>query len=149
MSIVVARTFTVAAAAPAVIGYLIDFGHTPNWDPAMRRAIRHDTGPVVVGSRWHTETKVLGVSADLAYTLADAGPDRLVFVGHGEAATSATTLTARPVDGGTEVTYHVDLEMHGVAKLATPVMRIEFEKLGTEAAARLTAVLNRLPYPAT
>ena len=29
----------------------------------------------------------------------------------------------------------MDLEMHGVAKLATPVMKIEFEKLGNETAA--------------
>lgn len=31
-----------------------------------------------------------------------------------------------------------------VAKLATPVMKIEFEKLGNETAVRLTGILNRL-----
>jgi carbon monoxide dehydrogenase subunit G len=144
VSIVVARTFTVAAAAPAVLEYLIDFGHTAEWDPATRRATRDDTGPIVVGSRWHAETRVLGVSAVLAYTLCEDRPDRLVFIGRGEAATSTATLTVRPVDGGTEVSYHVDLEMHGVAKLATPVMKIEFEKLATETAGRLTGILNRL-----
>jgi len=65
-------------------------------------------------------------------------------VGRNDGATSIDTITVRPVSGGSEVTYHVDLEVHGLAKLATPVMRIEFEKLGNETAARLTDVLNRL-----
>nr|BFE75652.1 hypothetical protein GCM10020092_089530 [Actinoplanes digitatis] len=38
----------------------------------------------------------------------------------------------------------MELEMHGLAKLATPVMRMEFEKLGDETAASLTDALNRL-----
>ena len=42
------------------------------------------------------------------------------------------------------MTYRADLEMHGLAKLATPVMRSEFEKLADETAARLTAALNDL-----
>jgi hypothetical protein len=46
------------------------------------------------------------------------------------------------------VTYRVELEMHGLAKLATPVLKIEFEKLGTESAAGLRQALNRLSAPA-
>jgi hypothetical protein len=42
----------------------------------------------------------------------------------------------------------VDLEVHGLAKLATPVLRAEAEKLATETALRLTGVLNRLTSPA-
>jgi len=142
--IVVARTFTVTAPAPTVLDYLTDFGHTEEWDPATLRATRADSGPIVVGSSWRHESRVLGVRAELTYTLCAAGPHRVVFIGRDEGATSTGTFVIRPVDGGTEVTYQVDLEMHGVAKLATPVMRIEYEKLGTETAARLTGALNRL-----
>jgi carbon monoxide dehydrogenase subunit G len=97
-----------------------------------------------VGSSWHHESKILGVTAALTYTLAAVESDKLVFVGRNEGATSIDTIAVRPVSGGSEVTYQVDLEMHGLAKLATRVMRTEFEKLGNETAARLTDVLNRL-----
>lgn len=144
MPIVVARTFTVSAPAPAVLDYFADFGHTEEWDPATRRITRNDAGPIVVGSSWHSESKVLGVSTSLTYTLCAAESDRLVFIGRNEGATSTDTITVRPVEVGAEVTYHVDLEMHGVAKLATPLVKIELEKLGSETVARLTEVLNRL-----
>jgi len=41
-------------------------------------------------------------------------------------------------------TYHLNLEMHGLAKLATPVMKIEFAKLGDETASRLARLLGNL-----
>jgi hypothetical protein len=144
MPIVVARTFTVSAPAPAVLDYLADFGHTGEWDPVTRRTTRNDAGPIVVGSSWHNESRVLGVSTALTYTLCEAASDKLVFIGRNEGATSTDTITVRPVEEGAELTYHVDLEMHGVAKLATPFMKIELEKLGSETVARLTEVLNRL-----
>ena len=144
MPIVVARTVIVTAPADAVLEYLKDFGNAEQWDPAARRTTRGDTGPVGVGSRWHHEARVLGVRAELTYTLAAADGGRLVFVGHNESATATGTVTVRPGQGGTEVTYHVDLELHGLAKLATPVLRAEAEKLGDETAGRLTEVLNRL-----
>jgi carbon monoxide dehydrogenase subunit G len=141
---IVARTFAVTAAPDTVLEYLRDFGNTRVWDPATRRTTRADAGPIGVGSSWHNESRILGVTAALTYTLAAVESDKLVFLGHNEGATSVETITVRPVAGGCEITYHVDLEMHGLAKLATPVMRIEFEKLGDETAARLTDVLNRL-----
>ena len=144
MSIVVARTFTVAASAPAVREYLTDLGHSAEWDPATRHITRDDAGPVAAGSSWHSVAKVLALTTELRYTLAEAGADRLVFHGRGEGATATVAFTVRPAGPGTEVAYHVDLEMHGVAKLATPVMKVEFEKLATAAAGRLTEVLNRL-----
>jgi carbon monoxide dehydrogenase subunit G len=144
----VTRTFTVTAPADVVLEYLKDFGHTRQRDPATRTTTRADNGPIGVGSSWHNESKILGVTTELTYTLTVVEPHRLVFVGRNEGATSTDTVLVRPVAGGAEVTYHVDLEVHGVAKLATPVMRIEFEKLGNETAARLTEVLNGLAQAA-
>jgi carbon monoxide dehydrogenase subunit G len=148
MPIVVARTFVVTAPADVVLDYLRDFGNTQQWDPATRRTTRLGDGPIVVGSSWRHEARVLGVRAELTYTLAAAADDRRGFVGRSEGATSTGTVTVRPVEDGTEVTYHVDLEMHGLAKLATPVLRAEAEKLATETALRLAGVLNRLTSPA-
>ena len=142
--ITVSRTFTVAAPVPVVLDYLKDFGNTTEWDPATRLTTRAGSGPVAVGASWHTVSKVLGVRTELTYTLLELGRDRLVFVGRNEGATSTDTITVRPDGTGTEVTYHLELEMHGLAKLATPVLRAEFGRLGDETAARLTEVLDRL-----
>lgn len=144
MPIVVARTVIVTAPAEVVLEYLRDFGHAEQWDPAARRTTRTDAGPIGVGSRWHHEARVLGVRAELTYTLAAAHGDRLVFAGRNESATATGTVTVRPGGGGTEVTYHVELEVHGLAKLATPLLRAEAEKLADATAGRLTGLLNRL-----
>lgn len=133
------RTFAVAASPAAVVGYLMDFAHTRH--PA---AVRHDSGPVTIGSSWRHESRIRGRTAELTYTLAELGPDRVVFVGRNENATSVEAITVRAASGGTEVTYRADLEIHGLAKLATPVLRNECERLGDETAARLTAALNDL-----
>ena len=148
MTIVVERHFTVAADPDVVLEYLSDLAHTEQWEPATRRTIRTGAGPIGVGATWHHVSKVLGVTTELTYTLTVREPGRVVFAGRNEGATSTATLTVRPVDGGAEVTWHLDLEMHGVAKLATPVVKIELERLGDEAATRLTGILNRLVSPA-
>ncbi len=133
------RTFAVAASPAAVLGHLSDFGNTR--EPA---ATRQDSGPVTIGSSWQHESRILGRAAELTYTLTELTPDRVIFVGRNENATSVEVITVRAVAGGSEVTYRADLEIHGLAKLATPVLRGEFEKLGDETAARLTDALNAL-----
>jgi carbon monoxide dehydrogenase subunit G len=144
MAIVVVREFGVTAAPATVIDYLKDFGHTEQWDPGTRRTTRNGSGPITVGTSWHNESKILGVTSRLTYTLCELTAERLVFIGRNEGATSTDTITVRPAEGGSLVTYHLDLEMHGLAKLATPVMKIEFEKLGDETVTRLTDVLGKL-----
>ena len=144
MAIVVVREFQVTATPAAVLNYLKDFGHTEEWDPGTRKTTRTGSGPIAVGTTWHNESKILGVTSQLTYTLCELTAEKLVFIGRNEGATSTDTITVRPVEGGAHVTYHLDLEMHGLAKLATPVMKIEFEKLGNETVMRLTEVLDKL-----
>jgi len=140
--ITISRTFTVAAPVAVVLAYLRDLGNTAEWDG--RRTTRVGAGPVAVGASWLGESRILGVRTELTYTLVEADGDRLVFHGRSEGAGSTETVTVRPVRDGSELTYRVDLEVHGLAKLATPVLRMELEKLGTASAGRLAAVLNGL-----
>jgi carbon monoxide dehydrogenase subunit G len=147
--IVVERVFTVSATPDQVLGYLTDFSHSPQWDAAAQHTTRTDTGPPVPGSSWHHVCKIFGVTAELSYTLITAEPTHLIFHGRNEGSTCVDSVWLRPAGSGTEVTYRVELEMHGLAKLATPVLKIEFEKLGTESVTRLTAALNALATPLT
>src|ERR1043165_1726760 len=117
--IMIARTFTVSAPPAPVRDHLTDWGN-----PTPRPSVRTGSGPVTT---WHTVSKVFGVTVELAHTLRVAEPGLLVFAGHGESATSTDTITLRPVPAGTELTYRVELELHGLAKLATARLRREFE----------------------
>jgi carbon monoxide dehydrogenase subunit G len=146
--IVVERTFTVETSPATAIAYLADFGNTQEWDRAAQRTVRDGSGPLQPGATWRQACRIFGITTELTWTLIEATGDRLVFHGRNEGATCTDTVLVRPVPGGTEVTYRVELEMHGLAKLATPVMKIEFEKLGTESAAGLSQALNRLAAPA-
>jgi carbon monoxide dehydrogenase subunit G len=147
--IVVERTFTVAAAPAVVLGYLSDFAHTQEWDPAAQQTVRAGSGPIRPGTSWHQICKIFGITTELIYTLAAADDRRLVFHGRNEGATCTDTIVVQPTGRGSEVTYRVEAEMHGLAKLATPVLKIEFEKLGTASVAALTTALDGLVSPRT
>ncbi len=140
----VSRTFTVTAPQQAVIDYLADFGHAEQWDPGTERCTRIDSGPVRPGASWHNESKIAGIGTELTYTLEQLTTNRVVFVGRNDSATSTETITVQPEGSGSVVTYRNDLEMHGAAKLATPAMKLLFEKLGNDTQKQLTEVLDGL-----
>ncbi|SDJ48294.1 Carbon monoxide dehydrogenase subunit G [Frankineae bacterium MT45] len=138
------RTFTVDVAPSAVLEYLQDFSHAEAWDPGTETCTRQDEGPVVVGSTWHNVSKIAGIGTELTYRLAERSADHLVFVGENDTATSTDTITVRPAGTGSELTYHANIEMHGLAKLASPAIKLVFEKIGNDTERQLAAVLNEL-----
>ncbi len=140
----VSRTFTVTPSPDRVLDYLKDFGNAEEWDPGTQSCTRNDSGPIEVGSSWHNVSKILGVTAELTYTLERLDDQTIVLVGRNDSSTSTDTITVMPAQTGSEITYEAVLEMHGLAKLATPVMKLEFEKLAGETEKQMTEALERL-----
>lgn len=138
------RTFTVTPAPEVVLDYLKDFAHAEEWDPGTETCTRNDAGAVQVGANWHNTSKLAGRTTELTYTLTELTQDTIVFVGENDSARTVDTITVRPAGTGSEVTYHADLELHGAAKLATPLAKLGFEKLGNDTEKQLTEVLNGL-----
>jgi carbon monoxide dehydrogenase subunit G len=140
----VTRTFTVSATPGAVIDYLRDFSHTTEWDPGTVSCRRVDEGPIAPGARWHNVSKIAGITTELDYELSLLDPDRLIFVGGNDTATSTDDITLVPGDrpGTTDITYHATIDFHGAAALATPIAKIVFEKLGDDTAASLVRILG-------
>jgi hypothetical protein len=140
----VTRTFTVRQPAHAVLAYLQDFAHTEEWDPGTVSCIRLDAGPILPGARWKNVSKFFGRETELSYQLTSLADDRLVFTGKNNTVTSVDDIKAVAGDtvDSTVITYHATLTLHGAAKLAAPVVKVAFEKLGNETAASLTKVLN-------
>lgn len=140
----VSRTFSVKPAPAVVIEYLKDFSHAEAWDPGTEKCTRTDSGPIVEGSTWHNVSKIAGVTTELTYTLRTLTADTIVLVGTNDSATSTDTITVAPEGSGSALTYRADLEMHGAAKLATPAMKLIFEKLASDTEKQLTEVLDGL-----
>ena len=99
-----------------------------------------------VGSTWHNVSKIAGVSTELDYTLERLTDDTIVLVGRNDTATSTDTITVvpSPDSSGSRVTYEAVIELSGAAKIADPVMKIVFEKIGSDTEDDMTTVLNRL-----
>ena len=141
----VSRTFSVDAPPERVIPYLADFGHAEQWDPGTVKCERVDEGPVAVGSSWHNTSKIAGISTELTYTLQQLGDARIVLVGRNATATSTETIDVTPDGTGSSLVYTNELHFNGVAKLATPLAKLVFEKLGNDTEKQLREALNALP----
>jgi len=138
------RTFTVKPTPDVVVDYLADFTHAEEWDPGTESCTRLDSGPIQVGSRFHNESKIAGVSTELVYELVTLDADKVVLRGENDSATSTDTITVTPKDGGSEITYEAVIEAKGVGKLAEPLMKLVFERIGSETEEKMTEVLDRL-----
>ena len=140
----VSRTFTVKPTPDVVVDYLADFTHAEEWDPGTESCTRLDSGPIQVGSRFHNESKIAGVSTELVYELVTLDANKVVLRGENDSATSTDTITVTPKDGGSEITYEAVIEAKGVGKLAEPLMKLVFERIGSETEEKMTEVLDRL-----
>lgn len=141
------RTFTVEPSPAVVIDYLKDFTHATEWDPGTVSCTRIDSGPIVVGSTFHNVSKIAGVSTELTYTLQQLTADTIVLVGTNESATSTDTITVVPDPDdatGSQITYEAVIDMKGAAKLAAPVVKVVFEKIGSDTEDQMRDAVNRL-----
>jgi carbon monoxide dehydrogenase subunit G len=140
----VSRTFSVDAPPEIVIPYLADFAHAEQWDPGTVRCARIDDGPVAVGASWHNTSKIAGMSTELTYTLEQLTDERIVLVGRNDTATSTETIAIARSATGSSITYTNEVQFNGVSRLAGPLAKIVFEKLGDDTEKQLVETLNAL-----
>ncbi len=140
----ISRTFTVTPAPATVIEYLKDFSNATEWDPGTEACERNGSGPVQVGSTWHNTSKIAGVSTELTYELTELTGSRVQFVGTNDTAHTTDTIDVIVNGSGSEITYEANIEMKGAAKLATPFVKVVFEKIGSDTEEDMVTVLNRL-----
>lgn len=128
----VQRTFTVDKGVEQVVAYLSDFSNAEQWDPGTQSCTRIGSGPVQVGSTWRNVSKVLGQESELEYVLELLEPGHVVLVGRNDTATSTDDITVVDHPDGAEITYDSTVELNGLAKLGAPVVKVEFERLGSK-----------------
>lgn len=141
----VSRTLTVRTPLPTVVEYLKDFAHAESWDPGTVSCTRITDGPVGIGTEWRNVSEFRGRETTLTYTLENIEDARLVFVGRNKTATSTDNISFTALDdGGTTITYSAHVVFHGLARLADPFMKKEFDRLGDELIGTMTTALEKL-----
>jgi hypothetical protein len=98
--------------------------------------------PVANGAEWLNVSTFRGRRTELRYRLVRLEDRRLTFVGRNRTATSTDDLTIHEENGVTLLTYRARIDFHGPARLASPFLRGEFERLGDEMAHRMPQAVN-------
>ncbi|GAB6898276.1 SRPBCC family protein [Kineosporia succinea] len=140
------RTVIVDRPVEVVAAYLSDFTTSAEWDPHTVSCRHLDDGPLAIGSRFENVQRLAGHDSSLVYTVAEFEPGRrILLTGGNDTVDSRDEMTFTPTpDGGTQVTYSIDITLKGAAKLATPVMPPALKKLADEGAESLEARLRAL-----
>ena len=140
----VQRTITVRKPVDVVVNYLKDFGRAEEWDPGTLSCTRLDEGPVQVGARWRNVSRFRGKETELTYELVRLEPQHVVFVGKNKTATSTDDLTLASTPDGTVIVYQATIVFNGLAKLADPFLKREFDKLGDAVVGSMAAAVNAI-----
>jgi carbon monoxide dehydrogenase subunit G len=140
------REIEVAAAAGATFDYLSDFANAAEWDPGIVEARRLTPAPTAVGSRFEVIALFRGRRQRFEYIVTEYEEGtRIALRGEGEKALSDDVITVAADDGGARVDYEADLRLKGVYRVAEPLLRSTFERMGDAALDGLAARLSRTP----
>jgi carbon monoxide dehydrogenase subunit G len=141
--VAVERVVTFGHPPADVVRYLADFSNAREWDPGTVSCERLGAGPVSAGAEWRNVSEFRGRRTELRYRLVRAEAGHLTFVGRNKTATSTDDMRFEEYAGGTRLVYRAVIDFHGPAKLAAPLLKREFERLGDQVAERLPGVVDR------
>lgn len=126
-----------------MFAYLSDFSTTEEWDPGVIEAERLGEDPVREGTEFRLLARFLGRKTPLIYRIVEYDPPSAVtFRGESSTVVSLDRITFEPSNGGTRITYDADLALKGALKLADPLLRIAFKRVGDRALAGLRSTLE-------
>ena len=126
-----------------MFAYLSDFSSTQEWDPGVIEAERLGDAPVREGTEFRLLASFLGRKIPLIYQIVEYDPPSAVtFRGESSTVVSLDRITFEPFEQGTRITYDADLALKGSLKLADPLLRVAFKRVGARALAGLRRTLE-------
>lgn len=126
-----------------MFAYLSDFSTTAEWDPGVIEAERLGAEPVGQGTEFRLLASFLGRKTPLTYRIVEYEPPSAVtFRGESSTVVSLDRITFESSNGGTRITYDADLALKGALKLADPLLRVAFKRVGDRALAGLRGTLE-------
>jgi hypothetical protein len=123
--------------------FMADLRNFAQWDPGVTNVEQLEgEGP---GADGVFDVMVKGVPNDLVlrYHTTEFDPStRVVARAESKLLASLDTITVSPTDGGSIVTYDAELTLNGPLKLADPVLKLMFGRIGDRAASGLVEALD-------
>ncbi len=111
-------------ATRAVFEFVSDLRNAPHWDPMTIRVVRHDAGPVRVGTTYTLHGRVFGRALELPYEVTELEPGRrLRLRGMTRWLRYDETLWFVPRGGGTRITWEAAVELRSVLAPGNVVLR--------------------------
>ncbi|KYH44530.1 SRPBCC family protein [Branchiibius sp. NY16-3462-2] len=127
------RTFRVNVPVERARAYLRDFANAIDWDPGTVSCVQQDDGPIAQGTKWDNVSEVFGRKTDLTYELTRDDPQRIIFKGTNKTATSIDDITLTEIgDGALDLRYRSEVTFNGIAKVASPFLKVAFTKIAAE-----------------
>lgn len=138
------RTVETDTLPEIVAPYLSDFTTTEHWDPGTVTTER-ESGDGGEGTRYRNVSKFLGRETELTYVVVELDPGRrIALVGSNKTVTAHDTMTFAAHGVGTRVTYEVDFQFQGVARLVAPLLRPALARLADKGRDGMQDALDRL-----
>ncbi|MEU1203506.1 SRPBCC family protein [Streptomyces sp. NPDC005813] len=139
----VERAVLLGHPLPDVVRWLADFSHAVAWDPGTVSCERVGSGPVAKGAEWLNVSEFRGRRTELRYRLVRHQHDRLTFVGRNRTATSTDDMLFQSRGERTLLVYRARIDFHGWVRLAGPLLKREFERIGNEVSRQLPQALDQ------
>ncbi len=137
------RSVTTSTSPETVFAYLADFENATEWDHGTV-ACKRISGGGEVGSVYRNESKFMGTTVTLDYTLEEDTPPVVRLVGRNKSTESIDTMRITPDGTGTRVDYSAEFTFSGASKLLAPLLAPFLKKLGDNAQASLKKSLDGL-----
>lgn len=119
--VVVEAEVDISRSPEDVFDYCSDASHEPEWNPMMKRIVKLTDGPVRVGTRYTTE--FADGPAMVMECIGYERPTRWSTNGDSHALTARGHGRVVPTSDGAHLVMRMELEPHGLLRLATPVLR--------------------------
>jgi Polyketide cyclase / dehydrase and lipid transport len=115
-------TFDLDYPTETVFDYIADVRNELHWQHDLKRAKKLTDGPVGEGTVFETDYRLFGT---MRLELKDVHrPEHLVFEGVGPRMWMNFVMDVAPRDGGSQVTFDIDMRPRGVLKLLAPLLRL-------------------------
>lgn len=126
--------------------YLSDFTTAAEWDANTVSSELISGDPKSVGAKYKVVTRFGGREMELKYETVELDrPNRVVLQSGNSSTEIRDTMTFKPVQEGTEVSYDANVAPKGLTKLIDPVLTLVFKRVGDNAAKGLREALGAGP----
>ncbi len=130
-------------SAEEVFDYMATFSNVVEWDPTVVEARPIEGEEAGEGARFHVVVRWLGREIPLDYETTEfERPHRVVLRAENSSTISLDTITVKPTDSGSEMTYEAELTLKGALRLFEPIFGLALKRLGNNAAAGLRRELG-------